>query len=80
MTGALLDTLFGPLGGLLAGIVAAGLALLLGMRQGASQANSKRNAEDMADAYNREKTRAEIDRNTGGSDARDRLHKDWRRD
>lgn len=47
--------------------------------KGRSDARKTRAADDMADAYNRERTRHEIDRITGGADARDKLRKDWRR-
>jgi hypothetical protein len=55
------------------------IALFRAKRQGAADATAKRDAQDMEDAYNREVTRNEIDRNATSSDARDRLRKDWRR-
>lgn len=56
------------------------IALFRAKRQGAKDATAKRDAQDMENAYDRERTRDEIDRNTAGADARDRLRKDWRRD
>jgi hypothetical protein len=64
--------------------VALALAVLgvlgLAYRKGGSEALKTRDQEDMQNAYDREKTRAEIERNSDSSDARDRLRKDWRRD
>jgi len=80
MIEALLQTLFGPLGGILAAVGAVIGALALGRWQGKSGAVAKRDADDMKDAYNRERTRNEIDRSTSGPNARDRLRKDWGRD
>jgi hypothetical protein len=68
------------LAGFLSILAAVGLANLLGRYTGGKTALNKKRADDMQDAYNRERTRNEIDRNTAGTDARDRLRKDWRRD
>jgi len=80
MLEALLQTLLGPLGGILAGAGALAAALLLGRYTGRKTALDKKRADDMQDAYDRERTRNEIDRATTGPDARDRLRKGWRRD
>lgn len=64
---------------ILALVVAIGAAWFFGRKSGASNANSKRDADDMSDAYNRERTRNEIDRNSDSPDARDRLRDKWSR-
>lgn len=63
----------------IAGVLGIGAAIWRAYAKGRTDANDKRDADDMADAYNRERTRHEIDRTTGGADARDKLRKDWRR-
>jgi hypothetical protein len=68
------------LAGFLSILAAVGLANLLGRYTGRKTALDKKRADDMQDAYDRERTRNEIDRNTSGPDARDRLRANWRRD
>ena len=80
MIESIISALVGPLGGIIGGIGAIIAALVLGRWQGGRDAKAKRDADDMTDAYNRERTRNEIDRNTSGPDARDRLRDKWRRD
>ena len=47
--------------------------------KGSRDANTKRDADDMKDAYQREVTRNEIERDSATGDARERLRKDWQR-
>ena len=79
MLGDLISALWGPLGGILGGLGAVVAALVLGRRQGSRDANAKRDADDMKDAYQREVTRNEIERDSANGDARKRLRKDWQR-
>ena len=79
MLGDLISALWGPLGGILGGVGAVVAALVLGRWQGGRDANAKRDADDMKDAYDRERTRNEIERNSANGDARGKLRKDWQR-
>lgn len=48
--------------------------------KGRSDANQRRDADEMTDAYMRERTRDEIDRNVArDGNAHDRLRADWQR-
>lgn len=49
-------------------------------RKGVTSERNRNEADDMANAYDRERTRNEIERDGDNSTARDKLHKDWRRD
>ena len=80
MLADIIGALWGPTAVIVAFVASIGAALIAGRRQGASSANSKRDADDMEDAYNRERTRDEIERNSASTNARDRLRKSWRRD
>jgi ribosomal protein S3 len=67
------------IGAALAAIVAA-LAWGWRMRaKGRREGIDARRQQEAAGALERERNRNEIDRSTGGADARDRLHDDWRR-
>ena len=79
MLADIIGALWGPLGGILGGVGAVVAALVLGRWQGGKQARAKRDADDMKDAYQREVTRNEIERDSATGDARDRLRKDWQR-
>ena len=79
MIESIIGALIGPIGGILAGLGALIAALFLGRYTGGRDARAKRDADDMTDAYDRERTRNEIDRNSATGDARDRLRKDWQR-
>ena len=79
MLGDIIGALWGPLGGILGGLGAVAAALVLGRWQGSRDARAKRDADDMKDAYQREVTRNEIERDSATGDARDRLRKDWQR-
>ena len=79
MLGDLISALWGPLGGILGGLGAVAAALVLGRWQGSRDANAKRDADDMKDAYQREVTRNEIERDSANGDARGKLRKDWQR-
>ena len=80
MIESIISALIGPVGGIVAGIGAIIAALFLGRYTGGRDAKAKRDADDMTDAYDRERTRNEIDRNSATGDARDRLRDKWRRD
>ena len=80
MIESIIGALIGPIGGILAGLGALIAALALGRYTGGRDARARRDAEDMTDAYDRERTRNEIERNSATGDARDRLRKSWRRD
>ena len=79
MLADIIGALWGPLGGILGGVGAVVAALVLGRWQGGKQARAKRDADDMKDAYQREVTRNEIERDSANGDARKRLRKDWQR-
>ena len=79
MIADIIGALWGPLGGILGGVGALVAALVLGRWQGSRDANAKRDADDMKDAYQREVTRNEIERDSATGDTRGRLHKGWQR-
>jgi hypothetical protein len=47
--------------------------------KGRNDKKSEMQLDLFEDAYDREATRKDINRDSGGSDARDRLHDDWSR-
>ena len=54
--------------------------VLFAYLKGRSDAHKRRDADEMTDAYMRERTRDEIDRNVArDGNARDRLRADWQR-
>ena len=79
MLADIISSISGPLGGIVAGLGALIAALAYGRWTGGKHARAKRDADDMKDAYQREVTRNEIERNSATGDARGKLRKDWQR-